>query len=59
VQLERGLAPVQRGGDVVGGELEQRRALQRRVATAAERLLQPGGHLRCRQILVRGSDDER
>src|SRR5262249_33266870 len=46
VKLEGRLATVQRGADVVGGQLEQGRALERRVAAAFERLREPGAHLR-------------
>ena len=59
VQLEGGLAAVQRRGDVVAGQLQQRRALQRRVPAAAERLLESGRHLGSRQVLVRRRDHER
>jgi hypothetical protein len=44
---------------VVGGKLEQGRALPRRVPAAAERLLEPGRDLGRRQVRVRRRDDKR
>src|SRR5436309_9864748 len=40
VELERGLAAIEGGGDVVGRELEQGRALQRGILATAERFLE-------------------
>ena len=59
MQLERRLAAVESGGDVVRGELHQRGALQSRVAAAGERFFQTGGDVRRGQVLVRRGDDER
>jgi hypothetical protein len=45
VELEGGLAAVERRRHVIGRELEQGRVLQRSVAAAPERLLEPGPDL--------------
>ena len=59
MELEGRLAPVERRGDVVARQLEQRRALERRVAAARERFFEPGADVGRGEILVRGGDDER
>ena len=52
VQLERRFAAVEPRGDVVPGHLQQGGALQRGIATTAERCLQASSYLWGRQVRV-------
>ena len=53
VQFERRFAAVERRGDMVPGHLQQRRALQCRVAAAAKGFLEPDGDLGRGEVAVR------
>src|SRR5215831_10358393 len=52
MQLERRFAAIERRGDVVPGQLQQGRALQRRIASTAKRGRQPGRHLGRGEVAV-------
>ena len=59
MQLERRLAPVEPGRDMVPGQVQECRPLQRRVAAAAKSFFQARCHLRRREIRVRRGHHKR
>src|SRR5262249_59535315 len=54
VKLEGRLASVERRGDVIARQLQECGALERSVAAATERLLEPGGDFGRGEVLVGG-----